>query len=204
MSVMIPPPESESTYGYVVARFIRQVADSIDDDDKPDILPGSGSVKFVPANPFGRTSNYSAFIAREIITAPLDDNGVMVRRRPEPGEALEAGLFLAVGVYDVQFNITGANIPTFKIEVEDTHTKEEPLDLAMAAPYVPPTGATIQTVPLPSSPREGYYLGWSSGALAWLPESTGDGPKNVVLSQSEWDALENKDPQTIYYVWEDN
>lgn len=204
MSIMIPPPESESTYGYVVARFIRQVADSVDGDDKPDILPGSGSVKFVPRNTFGRTHNYSAFIAREIISAPLDDNGIMVRRRPETGEALESGIFLAVGVYDVQFNISGANIPTFSIEVLERHTKEEPLDLAVVAPYVPPVGATVQLVPLPSSPREGYYLGWSSGALAWLPESIGEGPKIVVMSQSDWDELEDKDPQTLYFIREDS
>ena len=130
----MPPlvvPSSESQYGYVVGQVIRRVADTIDGDDKPDIIPATGSVSFTPKRGLGRTTDYSAFLLDETIVCPLDEMGRIIRRREEQKEELEPGVFLAAGEYTVAFKVNGS-IPGFDIQVTTAHTKARPLDLAAA------------------------------------------------------------------------
>ena len=72
-------PTSEAQYGYVVGRVIRALGDTTDADDKPDAVAAIGKVTFTPKATLGRTTDYSAFIVREKITAPLDAQGNLVR-----------------------------------------------------------------------------------------------------------------------------
>ena len=91
-------PTSEAQYGYVVGRVIRALGDTADPDDKPDAVAATGKVAFTPKAPLGRTSDYSAFVVREKIDAPLDAQGNLVRHEG----ATPAGIALTVGAYRVE------------------------------------------------------------------------------------------------------
>lgn len=171
MTEQLQPPATERTYGYVVCQVIRRVADSPQDgDDKPDVLPGAGSIRFTPDKGLVTSSDYSAYVVREIIDAPLDATGSMVRHKPKAGEQLEPGLWLAVGVYHVSFRLTSGQIKGVTIEVKPEHTKESPLDLVTVAPYEPPSGVTVQTLVVPQVP-DGSVLVKNGDSFDALPAS---------------------------------
>lgn len=167
MSSQLIPPASELGYGYVVCRVIRRVADTVDEDDKPDILPASGKVIFTPAQELARTMDYSAFLLAERLELPLDSTGHLVRRTPEQGETLEPGVWLAAGVYSVVFRLDSGDVPAFTVEVTTDHTPEAPLDLVTAAPYTPPTGVTVQTILVPAGAVPGHVLAWTGDGARW-------------------------------------
>lgn len=169
MTVTIPT--SEAQYGYVVGRVIRALGDSADPGDKPDAVAAVGKVTFTPKAPLGRTSDYSAFIVREKIDAPLDAQGNLVRYEG----ATPAGISLTVGAYRVEFTLTSGSIPSFDIEVTAGHTQAAPLDLVTAAPYVPPTGVTVQTMLVPADAVVGQVLAWSASGLEWVDMAGGGG-----------------------------
>lgn len=160
----LPVPTSEAQYGYVVGRVIRAIADGVDADDKPDVQAASGSVTFLPKARLGRTSDYSAFVAREPLICPLDGQGFLTSQ-------IEQYVVLTVGVYDVSFQLgAGASIPSFSVEVTAAHTQAAPLDLVTAAPYSPPAGAVVQTMPVPAGAEVGQVLSWTAAGLGWSDE----------------------------------
>ena len=173
-------PTSEAQYGYVVGRVIRALGDTTDADDKPDAVAATGSVSFTPKNSLGRTSDYSAFIVREKITAPLDAQGNLVRYEG----ATPAGIALTVGVYRVEFALNSGSIPSFDIEVTAGHTQAAPLDLVTAAPYVPPSGVTVHTLLVPADAVVGQVLGWSASGLDWVDMAAAAGGVSSVAGRT--------------------
>ena len=178
MTVTIPT--SEAQYGYVVGRVIRAVGDTTDADDKPDAVAAVGSVSFTPKAQLGRTTNYSAFIVREKLTAPLDAQGNLVRYEG----ATPAGIALTVGAYRVEFTLNSGNIPGFDIEVTPAHTEAAPLDLVTAAPYVPPTGVTVNTMLVPADAVVGQVLSWSASGLDWVDMAAAAGAVSSVAGRT--------------------
>lgn len=178
MTVTIPT--SEAQYGYVVGRVIRALGDTTDVDDKPDAVAATGKVTFAPKNSLGRTSDYSAFIVREKLDAPLDTQGNLVRHEG----ATPAGIALTVGAYRVEFTLNSGSIPGFDIEVTAGHTQAAPLDLVTAAPYVPPTGVTANTLLVPAGAVVGQVLGWSASGLDWVDMAGGGGAVSSVAGRT--------------------
>lgn len=173
-------PTSEAQYGYVVGRVIRALGDTTDADDKPDAVAAVGSVSFTPKAPLGRTTNYSAFIVREKIDAPLDAQGSLVRYEG----ATPAGISLTVGAYRVEFTLNSGSIPGFDIEVTAAHTQAAPLDLVTAAPYVPPSGVTVNTMLVPAGAVVGQVLGWSESGLDWVDMAAAAGGVSSVAGRT--------------------
>ena len=178
MTVTIPT--SEAQYGYVVGRVIRALGDTTDADDKPDAVAAVGSVSFTPKATLGRTTNYSAFIVREKLTAPLDAQGNLVRYEG----ATPAGIALTVGAYRVEFTLNSGNIPGFDIEVTAAHTEAAPLDLVTAAPYVPPSGVTVNTMLVPADAVIGQVLAWSASGLDWVDMAAAAGGVSSVAGRT--------------------
>ena len=173
-------PTSEAQYGYVVGRVIRALGDTTDVDDKPDAVAATGKVTFTPKSSLGRTSDYSAFIVREKIDAPLDAQGNLVRYEG----ATPAGIALTVGAYRVEFTLNSGSIPGFDIEVTAGHTQAAPLDLVTAAPHVPPTGVTANTLLVPAGAVVGQVLGWSASGLDWVDMAGGGGAVSSVAGRA--------------------
>ena len=178
MTVTIPT--SEAQYGYVVGRVIRALGDTTDVDDKPDAVAAVGKVTFTPKDSLGRTTDYSAFIVREKLDAPLDAQGNLVRYEG----ATPAGIALTVGAYRVEYTLTSGSIPSFDIEVTAGHTQAAPLDLVTAAPYVPPSGVTVQTLLVPAGAVVGQVLGWSASGLDWVDMAGGGGAVSSVAGRA--------------------
>ena len=178
MTVTIPT--SEAQYGYVVGRVIRALGDSADADDKPDAVAATGKVTFTPKATLGRTTDYSAFIVREKIDAPLDAEGNLVRYEG----ATPAGISLTVGAYKVEFALASGSIPSFEIEVTAGHTQAAPLDLVTAAPYVPPTGVTVNTMLVPADAVVGQVLSWSASGLDWVDMAAAAGGVSSVAGRT--------------------
>ena len=187
MTVTIPT--SEAQYGYVVGRVIRALGDTTDPDDKPDAVAATGKVTFTPKSQLGRTSDYSAFIVREKIDAPLDAQGNLVRYEG----ATPAGIALTVGAYRVEFTLNSGSIPGFDIEVTAGHTQAAPLDLVTAAPYVPPTGVTVNTMLVPAGAVVGQVLAWSASGLDWVDMAAAAGGVSSVAGRTGTVVLSSAD-----------
>lgn len=54
-----PLPADFQTWGYVTGRIVQAIADTTDDDDDyPEGIPATGSVRFTPLNALARTLDY--------------------------------------------------------------------------------------------------------------------------------------------------
>lgn len=156
---ILEPPESAATHGYVTARVIRRVSDSSDANDKPDILPGQGTITFTPRRGMEITSNYNAFLINEPIVGVLDTQGRLIRHHPSMGEIVVPGIWLPVGIYGVTFNLErGSLSPINNIEVTSKHTVNSPLHLEHATEYIPPVGVSVQTLLVKSSVLDNQLL----------------------------------------------
>lgn len=162
MSLPLP---AEHTWGFVVGRIIHATADTTADVDRlPEARAAKGSIRFEPRSKLSKVlTSPTAFVGYEVATATLNSLGELTDTEGQ------VGIWLISGVYGVSFSIEGVTIPSFEIEVTPAHTPETPLDLAIAAPYVAPTGTSVTTLLVPAGAFDGAGLGWGDGGLAWLP-----------------------------------
>ena len=162
MSLPLP---AEHTWGFVVGRIIHATADTKADVDRlPEAKAAKGSIRFEPRSKLSKVlTSPTAFVGYEVVTATLNSLGELTDAEGQ------VGIWLISGVYGVSFSIEGVTIPPFEIEVTPAHTQETPLDLAIAAPYVAPTGTPVTTLLVPSGAFDGAGLGWEANGLSWLP-----------------------------------
>lgn len=162
-------------WGYVTGRIIHALADTISDPDKePEARGASGRVVFVP-KPKPSSVN-GVLVVYERTVVQLNDEGYLVDAH---GDQLPVALLS--GDYAVTFELTGGQLGGFQIRVTPEHTAANPLDLATAAPYEPPTGVAVTTMRVPMNPTEGYALGWLNGELAWLSGGGGGAVSGIEL-----------------------
>ena len=166
MTTSILPPELPASYawGFVVGQIIHAIADQAGDADRhPEARAATGTVLFTPLELLRRvTTEPTAFVAHAPVTAKLGTTGELV------DADAQVGIWLVTGSYRVSFELGGAVIPPFDIDVTAAHTLVAPLDLVTVAPYTPPAGTTVTTMLVPAGPTEGQVLGWASGALTWV------------------------------------
>lgn len=164
MTIHQLPSSYES--GKVVCRIVHAVADTPNDPDAyPQARPAQGTVTFIPDEKQRRVvdADYPAIVMHEPVTVTLNDEGRIID--PEGNE----GIWLIVGVWVVQFNLVGGSVQPYPVLVTSEHTMENPLDLARALPYVPPTNTVIHVLPIPSGGQPGQVLGMDvSGDLRWV------------------------------------
>lgn len=160
MSLINPP---EYTFGKVVCRVVRSVADTVVDSDYlPDIEPVTGQIIFNPAVKMRKVlGDYKSFVSHEIVTCELDSEGFLV------DSTGRQGIWLVTGLYNVQFKLSNGSISPFDISVEDTYTADNPLDLVSVVPYEPTPGDIVKTVVIPADGTDGQYLAITNGVLKW-------------------------------------
>ena len=74
-----PLPSDFQTWGYVVGRIVQAIADTSDDeDDYPEGIPATGTVRFTPLNALARTLDYPALIQLRPVECPLNDLGQLI------------------------------------------------------------------------------------------------------------------------------
>lgn len=190
-SPVLPLPPSY-TWGFVVARSIRAIADTDQDADRfPEARGSTGRVTFTPLVKFKKHLNTpTAFVHHEVVQARLVD-GVLV-----DAEGHE-GVYLISGVYQVSFTIDSGSIPSFPVEVLPEHTLENPLDLVTASPYVSEPGSSTLLLEVPSGHVPGYVLAWGDDGLGWYdPEivTPQDGAPGAHLEETETPGVFEQNP----------
>lgn len=164
-------PESEKAFGYVVAQFIKNVADGNDENDLPDYVAQTGTVTFDPIETLTVTENPHAYLTRSRVTVSLSSESGKIQN---PGSPKQDGVWLAVGYWDVSFGIsTTPAIPPVTIEVTEDHTLETPLDLVNYILETPTQYKTVNQVTLPSGGFQDAFWFW--GLMVWL------GPQQVSI-----------------------
>jgi hypothetical protein len=133
----LPVAPSDLVYGYVRGRYILAVGDTVSDFDRlPDIRPAVGTVRFRWLG--------SALVATQPIPTAVVPLIVDATIDPLTGDLLDeaggVGVWLVAGRYEVTFRFVGVTVPSFQIEVFNTHTERAPLDLPGAAPLTPAPG----------------------------------------------------------------
>lgn len=166
MSTVTLPQELQS-FGFVVARIIKPVADSPDDlDNFPEAVGVRAAIKFTPID--GK---------RKV----LDETGVTASVQWDPMEFNTntdgyltssdgtLGVWLITGFWRTE--ISGQ---TFDIEVKETHTAQAPLDLFSVSPAVLPGNVTLQAIAVPPGGEVGQVLVRSAdGGLEWADGGSG-------------------------------
>ncbi|QHC70307.1 hypothetical protein [Rathayibacter sp. VKM Ac-2801] len=133
----MPVAPSDLVYGYVRGRYILAVGDTVSDFDRlPDIRPAVGTVRFRWLG--------SALVATQPIPTAVVPLIVDASIDPLTGDLLDeaggVGVCFVAGRYEVTFRFVGVTVPSFQIEVFNTHTERAPLDLPGAAPLTPAPG----------------------------------------------------------------
>ena len=172
MSIAPPDLPASYTWGFVTCQIVQAIADTADDPDRlPESRPAVGSVTFTPTQPLRRVVGPPpALVTHGPAVAQIGPDGRIVDDESLPG------IWLVTGVYRVGFQVTKATIPGFEVEVRPEHTLESPLDLAVASPYTPPSGATVTTMLVPSGGVTGEVLTLGSdGLLEWATVSGAGG-----------------------------
>ena len=128
-------PESEKAFGYVIAQFIKNVADGSDGNELPDYIAQTGTITFDPVETLTVTENPHAYLSREKVVANLSPTTGKLQNTGSPESD---GIWLAIGYWTVSFGIaTSPAIKPVVIEVTEDHTKETPLDLVNYIPETP-------------------------------------------------------------------
>lgn len=162
-------PESEKAFGYVIAQFIKNVADGSDGNELPDYIAQTGTITFDPVETLTITENPHAYLTRSRVTASLSSDTGKIQN---PGSPKQDGVWLAVGYWHVSFGIsTSPAIAPVTIEVTEDHTIETPLDLVNYIPETPTQYKTVNQVTLPSGGVPGRVLVLGVDGLAWSPAS---------------------------------
>lgn len=117
------------------------------------------------------------------------------------------GLWLVVGEYEIDF---GSFFPKIDFKVLATHTEAAPCNVFDYIGYVPPPGAQVTTVELPSVGGPGQVMAFRAGALVWEDPPAGTPGLSAyelavaggfVGSESEYLAsLMGKDGRSAYEV----
>lgn len=141
MTEILDPPEIE--HGFVIGRFVKALADSLQDTDRyPDLRPVTGRIQFRPrqvVHLYGGT--HPTTVVKKPIFVNVDSQGWLVDETAENQASASRGVYLAVGQYEVRPEFPNASeVSSFIIEVTSEHTEEQPLDLTLAAPIQPPPG----------------------------------------------------------------
>ena len=167
-------PSDFLPFGHVVGRVIRAVGDTdADPDSDPEAIPvtGKGMVRFTPLELTRVVTGTvpSTWVQQETIAADLDSEGFLALSGAR-------GLLLWPGAWKVSAGSSSAfSFPTFTIEVTSAHTADSPLDLWTAAPYRPPSGATVTTLVVPAGAAAGQVLAWDGSQLVWQDAGSGGG-----------------------------
>lgn len=176
MSTVTLPQELQS-FGFVVARIIKPVADSPDDlDNFPEAVGVRAAIKFTPID--GK---------RKV----LDEIGVTASVQWDPMEFNTntdgylassdgtLGVWLITGFWRTE--ISGQ---TFDIEVKETHTAQAPLDLFSVSPAVLPGNVTLQAIAVPPGGEVGQVLVRGAvGTLEWSDAPGGGSAPDATTSQ---------------------
>lgn len=147
-------------YGRVVGRLLIGTGDSADAGELPDARPAAGvRVRFAPtvASRVVPGTPPSPKVLHSTVECSIDaTTGDLIGP-----DKTSAGVWLWTGVWQVSF--TGETIAPYLIEVTAAHTADNPLDLFVAEPYVPPAGTTLQVVPVPAGIADGQTLMYANG-----------------------------------------
>lgn len=191
------PPELES-YGYVTARVIRVVGDTVNDlDEYPEAVGASGTITFTPVVSQQKTSDYSALVMHESIVCTLGDGGEMY------GPSARPGVWLITGAYTVKIDVPGSSWSSFTIDVKSTHTALSPLDLAAALPYIPPPTTTPVTMLLPPGGQPGQFptpTVPNSTTLEWMTPVDSGGGGNVDVVQVATGNEVRPSTSTVFWI----
>lgn len=151
--------------GFVRGRVVDLIPDATDTDRLAEARPAKGTVEFLPHNPVQRplVGTDPSFVMAGPQVFTLD---------PATGDIKDAsaklGVYLPVGFYLVKFLLDKGRIPSFMIEVKETHTEANPLFLeSVPVPYTPPN-VTMTALVVPSGGSLGETLTKNaSGELIW-------------------------------------
>ena len=134
--------------GLVTCTILREVSDTTDVDPYPDRIPATGKIIFTKLQGLDKDLTIPAFVGYDPIVGILDSSGIMVTQS-DPGYE---GVWLSTGVWSVRYELgTGINIAKHIIEVKETHTQENPLNLVVEAPIDPGPNTTVYALIVDSS-----------------------------------------------------
>ena len=134
--------------GLVTCTILREVSDTTDVDPYPDRIPATGKIIFTKLQGLDKDLTIPAFVGYDPIVGILDSSGIMVTQS-DPGYE---GVWLSTGVWSVRYELgTGINIANHNIEVKETHTQENPLNLVVEAPIDPGPNTTVYALIVDSS-----------------------------------------------------
>lgn len=128
----IDPPVS-STYGFVTGKIIRRTGNAFKGLSKfPEAVAAEGFVVFTPETKASKIElDRLTYEFRDPIVAYLNSSGVISpSTSPELG-----GVWLLTGRYKVTFHLLTGSISPFDIDVLETATPANPLDLVSEYPY---------------------------------------------------------------------
>lgn len=141
----ITPPVNY-TYGTVVGRFARQVADTTDDVDRyPDLLPSTGSVTFTPSVSYFKNNAMPVTFVTNPIVGTLDANGYLCDPLGVQGVVLfctdHPDISPRNWTYSVSLSIDGRVLPPFNISIPSGTT----VDLTTVMPAALSAGTVTIT-----------------------------------------------------------
>ena len=166
--------DSEFSYGYVVGQLVLSKSDGPDPNRLPDFLGQNVKVTFTRTQ--GQyvqpvKSVYSGIralmVSHEPVIAGLMSDGKITGDVDAQGKLkpnAKPGLWLVVGQYSVDF---GSAFPSTIIEVTESHTEDNPLDIASTIGYKPAPNHVVTTVELPTGGEPGQVYGWNGVGIGW-------------------------------------
>ena len=190
---------SEFSYGYVVGQLVLAKSDGDDLDRLPDFLGQNAKVTFtriqgqyVQPVKSVRSGIRALMVSHQPVVAGLMSDGTItgdVDSNAELKPDAKPGLWLVVGRYNVNF---GDAFPSTTIEVKESHTEDDPLDIASAIGYKPAPNHVVTTVELPRGGEPGQVYGWTGTGIGWYTPPAGDSAYDLAVrngfvgSEAEW------------------
>lgn len=190
---------SEFSYGYVVGQLVLAKSDGDDLDRLPDFLGQNAKVTFtriqgqyVQPVKSVRSGVRALMVSHQPVIAGLMSDGTItgdVDSNAELKPNAKPGLWLVVGQYNVNF---GDAFPSTTIEVKESHTEDDPLDIASAIGYKPAPNHVVTTVELPRGGEPGQVYGWTGTGIGWYTPPAGDSAYDLAVrngfvgSEAEW------------------